>query len=96
MVLKQSAVFTLWEDVIYKCHSLSCHEKKILFSVKSEILQHNNKLMCDEHSKFDRIQALLLNLLKLHGDQHMTLCPQKKDFYVQVQYLHRSLTCANI
>lgn len=57
----QSAIFTLWEDAIYKCHSLSCYQKKKnqtnLFSVKSEILQHNNKLMCDDHSKFG-IQSL--------------------------------------
>lgn len=70
---KQSAVFTLWGDAIYKCHSWSCHQKKILLPVKSEILQHSNKLMCDDHSKFDRIQSLLLSLLKLHNDQRMTL-----------------------
>lgn len=53
-------------------------KQKILFSVKSEILQHNSKLMYGDNSEFDRVQSLLLSPLKLRDDQHMTLCPGEK------------------
>lgn len=59
-------------------------KQKMLFSVKREILQHSINVMYDGNSKFDRVQSLSLSPLKLHDDQHMTLCPKKKDIFMQI------------
>lgn len=52
--------------------------QKNLLSDKSEILHPSNKSIYDDHSKSDRIQFLLLSLLKLHNDQHMNCARKKK------------------
>lgn len=60
--------------------------QKNLLSDKSEILHPSNKSIYDDHSKSDRIQFLLLSLLKLHNDQHMNCARKKKKALVVCRF----------